>query len=362
VKNALTRRDRSRPAECGLADIPHPQIAILSLHEPSRSGTIGPLRPIRPIRMKTMAFSDSANGRALVERVLPIPAPGPEEALIRVYAAGVTPPEALWYPTTHVKKGGPREHAVPGHEFSGVIAALGGDARGFHVGQEVYGLNDWFSNGATAEFCLTQPSSIAPKPASLSHAEAASVPIGALTAWQGLFDRAGLKAGERVFVHGGAGAVGVFAIQLARRAGAHVMTTASARNKDYLAELGAEQVIDYHSERFEERVGKVDVVFDGVGGETLRRSWGVLTPGGRLVTIASDGEAATDERTKAAFFIVEPNQRQLIEIARLLDQGEIKPCVNGIVPLAQASAAYFGTAGQAQGRGKVVINVVEETT
>src|SRR5215468_6314954 len=118
------------------------------------------------------------------------------------------------------------------------------------VGQEVFGLNDWYAQGATAEFCITQPSAIVPKPARLTHVEAASVPISALTAWQGLFDRAHLQAGERVLIHGGAGAVGVLAIQLARRRGAHVLTTASGHDRDFLLQLGAGRVINYHTERF----------------------------------------------------------------------------------------------------------------
>ncbi len=189
------------------------------------------------------------------------------------------------------------------------------------VGREVYGMNDWFSDGAMAEYCLTQPSWVAPKPSSLSHAEAASVPIGALTAWQGLFERAKLEAGERVLVHGGAGAVGVFAIQLAHWRGAHVVATASSRNVDFVSRLGADQVIDYSAVRFEEKAREMDVVFDTVGGETLRRSWGVLKQGGRMVTIAADGEETTEDRVKQAFFIVEPNQKQLIKIGELLETG-----------------------------------------
>src|SRR5207244_2617740 len=168
------------------------------------------------------------------------------------------------------------------------------------VGQEVFGMNDWYAQGATAEFCCAPPSAIAPKPARLTYVEAASVPIGALTAWQGLFDRARLQAGERVLVHGGAGAVGIFAIQLARLHGAHVTTTASARNLACVSQLGAEQVIDYRAVHFEDNIRDMDVIFDTVGGETLRRSWAVLKPGGRMITIAADSETTTDDRVKQA--------------------------------------------------------------
>lgn len=175
-------------------------------------------------------------------------------------------------------------------------SVAGGDATTFETGQEVYGLNDWFADGAMAEYCTTKPSSVASKPPRLTHIEAASVPIGALTAWQGLFDRAKLQAGERVLVHGGAGAAGVFAMQIARFYGARVIATASARNIDFVSRLGAEQVIDYRAARFEERLQDIDVVFDTVGGETLERSWGVLKPGGRIITIASDGASSSAGR------------------------------------------------------------------
>jgi len=277
--------------------------------------------------------------------------------LIQVHATGVTSKELFWYPTTHKKSGERRSRAVPGHEFSGVVAAVGEDAPGFDVGQEVYGMNDWFSDGATAEYCVTQPSSIARKPAGLTHVEAASVPIGALTAWQGLFDRAKLQAGERVLVHGGAGAVGLFAIQLARFHGAHVVSTASARNLAFVSSLGAEEVFDYQATRFEEKLSKIDVVFDTVGGETLQRSWGVLKPGGRMITIAAENEATTDERVKQAFFIVEPNHEQLTRIGKLLETGRLQTVVDAVLPLAQASAAYTGEVKERRGRGKLVIAV-----
>jgi NADPH:quinone reductase-like Zn-dependent oxidoreductase len=309
--------------------------------------------------MIAFCLNDSASEPALIERQIEVPKPNTGEVLVRVRAAGVTPTEIGWYPTTHTKAGEPRRNAVPGHEFSGVIAAIGAQVSDFEAGLEVYGMNDWFTDGATAEYCVTQPSAITLKPQRLSHAEAASVPIGALTAWQGLYDRARLRAGERVLIHGGSGAVGVFAIQLAWRVGAQVFTTASARNTAFLEQLGAGHVIDYKTERFEDSVGRVDVVFDAVGGETLRRSWGILAPGGRMVTIASGSDGPQDDRTKAAFFIVEPKQEQLVEIAKLLDAGKLKTFVDGIVPLAQAPAAYFGKAPRQSGRGKVVIAVAQ---
>jgi NADPH:quinone reductase-like Zn-dependent oxidoreductase len=305
--------------------------------------------------MKAMRLSDSTALPVLVEENIAQPQPGRGELMIKVYAAGVTSKELLWYPTAHNKNGETRRRAVPGHEFSGVVVVA--DVESFKVGEEVYGMNDWFADGATAEFCITQPESVAPKPAKLTHIEAASVPISALTAWQGLLDRAKLQPGERVLVHGGAGAVGMFAIQLARLHGAQVTTTASPHNFEFVKQLGAERVIDYHAAPFEKNIAAIDVVFDTVGGETLQRSWSVLKPNGRMITIAPDSGTTSDERLKQAFFIVEPKQEQLTRIARMLDAGELRTVVDVVLPLAQASEAYTGAVKRKSGRGKIVIAV-----
>jgi NADPH:quinone reductase-like Zn-dependent oxidoreductase len=307
--------------------------------------------------MKVMRFNDSSETPALLPANAPVDLPASRQVQIRLFAAGVTPTELGWYTTVHSRDGGQRAGAIPGHEFSGVIEAVGEGVDAHLVGQEVYGMNDWFADGATAEYCLTTPNAIAAKPARLSHAEAATVPIGALTAWQGLFDRLKLQAGERVLIHGGAGAVGSFAVQLARRCGAEVIATASAGSCAFLTQLGVSEMIDYRASRFEQRVGQVDAVFDAVGGETLRRSWEVLAPKGRLVTIAAESEGAQDERTKQAFFIVEPNGEQLTEISRLIEAGELHSFVAAEVPLASASAAYLGTVPGRRAHGKVVVNI-----
>jgi NADPH:quinone reductase-like Zn-dependent oxidoreductase len=296
--------------------------------------------------MKAMRVNDSLGGPVLIEDEMPQPRPGPGEVLIRVCAAGVTTTELQWYPTSHRKNGEPRQGAVPGHEFSGVIE---------DTGQEVFGMNDWFVDGALAEYCVAPRSSVIPKPKGLTHAEAASVPIGALTAWQGLFDRAKLQSGERVLVHGGAGAVGVFVIQLARMRGAYVIATAAARNREFLAGLGADQVLDYRTDRFED-IRNADVIFDTVGGATLERSWNVLSPGGRMVTIVSEAEGSREDRVKAAFFIVEPNQKQLSEVAALLESGGLRAVVDTVIPLSRAADAYSGKV-QRSGRGKLVVEV-----
>ena len=286
----------------------------------------------------------------------PTPRPGPGEVLVRVRAAAVTPTELLWVPTWSTRDGAPRPlPVIPGHGFSGEVAALGEGVTAVGVGEAVYGMNDWFGDGAQAEYCLARPADVALKPASVDHAHAAVTPISALTAWQGLFERARLAAGEHVLIHGGAGGVGVFAVQLAHRRGARVTATAGAGNLDFVRGLGADEVIDYRDERFEERVRGVDVVFDTVGGDTQRRSWGALKPGGRLVTVAASGERTTDERIRAAYFIVEPSRTQLAEIARLIEGGALRPVVGAVFPLAEARQAYQ----HKPVRGKVVLRVVD---
>ena len=331
--------------------------------------------------MKVMQVIESGQGPTLSAADVARPTPGRGQILVRVYAAGVTTTELHWNPTTRRKSGEPRLNAIPGHEFSGVIAGIGDGADGFAIGQQVYGMNDWYEEGTTAEYCLTEPSSIARKPASLTYEVAAAVPIGALTAWQGLLDRAKLRPrmllppeqlsvearieqllarlsaklqrGERVLVHGGAGGVGVFAVQLAHIHGAHVIATTSSQTVALVKELGADEIIDYKTARFEQVIDPVDVVFDTVGGAIRERSWNVLKPGGRLITIVGDGGA--DTRAKDAFFIVEANNFQLVEVAKLLDGGSLKAFVNAVVPLTDAATAYAGKVQQKRGYGKVVV-------
>jgi NADPH:quinone reductase-like Zn-dependent oxidoreductase len=306
--------------------------------------------------MKVFRLSEVSGKQVLIDATMPRPQAGRGELLIRVFAAGVTPTELLWYPTTHTKAGETRSGAIPGHEFSGVVEETAGDAAVGAVGDFVFGMNDWFADGATAEYCLAPYSGVAPKPRTLTHAEAATVPISALTAWQGLIDRAKLQPGERVLVHGGAGAVGIFAVQLAKLHGAHVTATASERDLRFVTSLGADAVIDHRASRFEDEAQELDVVFDTVGGETLQRSWSVLRPGGRMVTVAATEEAVTDDRTKAAFFIVEPNRKQLGEIGALFDAHRLRTFVGATVPFSQAPEAYSGRIAK-QGPGKVVVEL-----
>ncbi|MBV9307397.1 MAG: NADP-dependent oxidoreductase [Acidobacteriaceae bacterium] len=304
--------------------------------------------------MQCLVISGAQNAPTPVLMNLPKPFPGSGEVLIRVASAGVMPTELGWISTWFQKSGGVRVNTIPAHEFSGTVEALGSDVTGVKVGDEVFGMNDWYKDGAMAQYCIAPLGDVAPKPRTLTHSEAASVPISSLTAWQALFDHGRLQPGERVLTHGASGGVGNFAVQLAKQHGAYVIATASAANLDFVTQLGADQVIDYHAQTFEEVAGLVDLVLDTVGGDMLQRSWQVLGPGGRLVTVVSSVASSSDERAKRAFFIVEPRRDQLGRIASLLDTGRLKTFVNTAVPLSEAASAYARRV-KGTGRGKTVV-------
>lgn len=310
--------------------------------------------------MKVLRLVRSAPQPLLVEQEIPRPQPQPDEVLVRVRAVAVTPSELLWLPTLNTIDGGSRKAPVLGHEFSGEIAECGDGVRDLAIGQDVYGMNDWFAEGALAEYCVTRPEWTANKPQGLSHEEAATVPISALTAWQGLFERGRLQSGERVLIHGGTGAVGMFAVQLAHAHGAHVTTTVSMRKIGFVKSLGADEAFDYRGTPFERSVREIDLVFDTVGGDTLRRSWQVLKPGGRLVTVAVESESESDERVRQAFFIVEPNRTQLVEIGKRLEAGNLQTALDTILPVCAATEAYAGTVAK-RGHGKLVISTRQWT-
>ena len=299
-------------------------------------------------KMKAMEFTDKRNLQPVIR---PVPEPQAGEILIQVSAVGVMPTEKFWSTTNHYADGTARTKAIPGHEFSGTVSGLGAGVTGYSLGDAVFGFNDWYAEGATAEFCITKPSNLSLRPSSLSHSEAASVPISLLTAWQGLHFRAKLQKGERVLIHGGAGAVGLFAVQLAKARGAYVIATSSKANIDFVKQLGADEVIDYRERPFEE-AGMVDVIFDTVGGETLDRAWDLLKPSGRLVTIP-EVESSTDPRIKSAFFIVEQDGEQLASLGKLFDSGELKAFVKAELPMEEADHAYSGSI--AGNHGKLII-------
>jgi NADPH:quinone reductase-like Zn-dependent oxidoreductase len=310
--------------------------------------------------MKAIRLHAPGGPETFVYEDAPDPHPQAGEVLVRLHATAITPTEFAWQTTFQTRTGEPRPFPIiPGHEFSGIIAALGSDVADFSVGDAVYGMNDWFADGAQAEYCLARSVEIAPKPRSLSHTEAAVVPISALTAWQGLFEHAGLTTGNQVLVHGAAGGVGAFAVQLACWRGARVIGTAWTANLDFVRRLGAIEAIDYQTQRFEDVVQAVDVVFDTVGGETLKRSWALVKPEGRIVSASYLTERATDPPLHDTFFLVRADQRQLVEIARLLDAGELRSFVAWVFPLAQATQAY-ARAAQGHLRGKIVLEVTQQ--
>jgi NADPH:quinone reductase-like Zn-dependent oxidoreductase len=311
--------------------------------------------------MKAIRIHGRGGPDHLVYEDAPQPHPGPGEVLVRVYATGVIATELEWDETYETTAGDPRALPIPGRDLSGVVEEVGSGVTTLVKGSEVYAMLGYGRDGAEAEFTLALPDELVPKPRTLDFVQAAAVPLTALTAWQAFFDHASLVAGQTVLIHGAAGGVGVFAVQLARWAGAQVIATASARNRDFLRELGANEIIDYTTTRFEEVVHDVDLVFDLVGGDTLVRSWQVVKPGGVLVSVVSPRPSFAEAKAhgvRPVWFIVEPNREQLIQIGALIDAGRIRPIIETVLPLSQARQAYEqGARGHT--RGKIVLRVVD---
>jgi NADPH:quinone reductase-like Zn-dependent oxidoreductase len=213
-------------------------------------------------------------------------------------------------------------------------------------------------HGGYAEYTLAKQDGVAPKPRSIDHIRAAGVPLAATTAWQGLFDHGKLKAGERVLIHGAAGGVGHFAVQFAKDRGAYVIATGRVEDHDLLRRLGADEVIDYRTERFEDRAKDIDLVFDLVAGETQQRSWNVLREGGRLVSTLQPPSHSEAERRHASgeVFMAEPNREELTEIARLIDDGKVSVFVQQTLPLSAVQQAHHHVEHD-HIRGKVVLTV-----
>lgn len=307
--------------------------------------------------MKAVRLHGRGGPEQLVYEEAPQPQPGPGEVLARVGASGVIANELKWDETYQTVTGASRPFPIPGHDLSGVVAAVGPGVTDLTMGDAVYALIAFRRDGADADYVIALPSELAPRPRTLDDTQAGAVPLSALTAWQALFVHGGLSAGQTALIHGAAGGVGVFATQLARWKGARVITTASARNADFVRALGADEVIDYATTRFDEVVHDADVVFDAVGGDTLARSWRVVKPGGALVSVVSplSGQPMRDD-IRYIYFIVEPSGAQLREIGALIDAGQMHPIVDRVFPLAQARQAYEAAA-TGHPRGKIVITV-----
>lgn len=290
----------------------------------------------------------------------PLPKRKPDDMLIRVQAAAVNPVD--W----KIREGylqGTLKQSLPlvlGWDVAGEVVELGPEATGFKVGDAVYVRPDIERDGGYAEYIAVKASEAAHKPATLDPTHAAAVPLAALTAWQSLVDAAGLQAGQTVLIHAAAGGVGSMAVQLAKARGAHVIATASAVNTGLVAELGADQFIDYTKTRFEEVVQGVDVVFDTIGGDTQERSWQVLKPGGILVSVVNPPSKATavTRGVRRAFVFIHADGEQLNTIARLIDMGKIKPILHAVLPLAEVRQAHaISQSGHA--RGKIVLHVAD---
>ncbi|WP_203736353.1 NADP-dependent oxidoreductase [Catellatospora chokoriensis] len=298
----------------------------------------------------------------LVYEQAPRPEPGPDEVLVAVKAASMTPQELTWPETwTYTSDGsGPeRTPVIPSHEFSGIVAATGPGVDGPAVGDAVYGLIPFNRNGAAAEYVTVPAAVVAKKPRTVDHDHAAALPLAALTAWEALREHAGLQAGQHVLIQGGAGGVGMYVVQLAAALGAQVSATAAAADLEFVEGLGAEQVIDYKDQRLEDHVHDVDVVVDLAGADAQARAWPVLKPGGILVAISTppDQEEAARHGVRATYFIVKPDREGLRSIAELVDDGRVRPVLDRVLPLAETRSGY--EALEAKRRGKIVIHVAD---
>jgi len=290
---------------------------------------------------------------------VPEPEPREGEVVVRAKAAGVGPWDA-WIRSGKSVLPQPLPLTL-GSDLSGVVHSIGPKVEGLQIGDEVFGVTNERFTGAYAEYAVAKAAMIAAKPKSLNHIHAASVPVVAVTAWQMVFELAQLAPGESVLVHGGAGNVGAYAVQLAKRAGAMVITTASAKDLTYARGLGADGVIDYRARQFEEQVKDIDAVLDTVGGETLGRSYGVLKRGGILVSAAArpSKEKAEQHGVRALFFLVEVTTQRLRKIAELIDAGGLKTEVGEVLWLNEARQGHEMLEGAPHRRGKIVIKIAD---
>ena len=310
--------------------------------------------------MKAVRIHTQGGPETLVYEDAPRPTPLTNEVLIRVRAASVNPVD--W----KICGGYGKEmfnHQMPlilGWDVAGTIEAVGPEVDKFKLGDPVYGYTSLLRDGAYAEFIVAKQEEIALKPALLDFVQAAAVPVGALTAWQAMFDTANLEENQKVLIHAASGGVGSMAVQLAKAKGVYVIGTASARNADFVRELGVDEFIDYQATQFETVVHDVDVVLDTIGGDTQARSFGVLRKDGFLVSIAEppSQELAAQHGVRSKMVGVLPNGTQLSEIAALIDSGKVKPFVETVLPLSKARQAHE-MSQNGRTRGKIVLQVVE---
>ncbi len=289
--------------------------------------------------MKAMVVTDQSAGAAgakLVDRPEPKATIG--DVVVEMHAAGFTGDELSW-PSTWVDRAGhDRTPSIPGHELAGVVTALGFGTTGLSIGQRVFGLTDWYRDGTLAEQVAVEARNLAPLPGDVDFTEGAALTMPGLTAWQGLFDHGRLQAGQRVLVHGAAGVVGSMASQLAREAGATVIGTGRADARQTALDFGAHEFIALDKDALED-VGKVDLVFDVLGGDIAQRSAGVIRPGGTLVTITGPVDARP-AGGRTIDFVVEPDRAQLREIVQRFRQGRLRNNIGKVAALDDAVAAF----------------------
>ncbi|MEV4475886.1 NADP-dependent oxidoreductase [Nonomuraea sp. NPDC049504] len=303
--------------------------------------------------MKAIVATDEAAGTAgmtLTER--PKPEPGLNDVLVEVRAAGFTSGELTWPSTWVDRSGHDRTPLIPGHDLAGVVVALGYGTTGLSVGQRVFGITDWYRDGALAEYVAVEARNLAPLPGDIDFTLGASLPISGLTAWQGLFDHGRVRAGQSVLVHGAAGAVGSMAAQLAREAGAHVIGTGRAGSRQTALGFGAHEFVDLENDTLED-VGQVDLVFDVLGGDIGRRSAALVRPGGTLVSVTGPVEARPADGL-AIDFVVVSDPAQLSELAQRVRDGRLRMAIGNVATLDDAVAALNPTEHV---KGKTIISV-----
>jgi NADPH:quinone reductase-like Zn-dependent oxidoreductase len=289
--------------------------------------------------MKAIVVKDPNAGTAgmnLVER--PEPQAAINDVVVRIHASGFVGTELTWPSTWTDRRGRDRTPTIPGHELAGVVTALGYGTTGLSVGQRVFGLADWYRDGTLAEHLAIEARNLAPLPGDVDFTVGASLPISGLTAWQGLFEHGRLRAGQSVIAHGAAGAVGSMVAQLAREAGAYVIGTGRAADRQKVLDFGAQEFVDLDNDALED-VGNVDLVFDVIGGDIQKRSAGLIRPGGTLVTIVGPAEARPAEGL-AIDFVVESDRAQLGGIIQRVRDGRLRTNIGTVATLDDAVAAF----------------------
>jgi NADPH:quinone reductase-like Zn-dependent oxidoreductase len=310
------------------------------------------------IEMAALRAHRRGGPEQLVFERAPVPVPAAGEALVAVHAAAITFDELTW-DETWTRDGVSRTPVIPSHEVSGVVREVASGVTDFAPGDEVYGLIPFDRDGAAAEYVCVPAADLAPKPSTVSHAVAAALPLAGLTALQALVDHAGVRPGETVLVHGGAGGVGALTVQLAAMLGARVTATVRSDAGDLVRGYGAVRVIDVRTETFDDAV--YDVVIDTVGGETLDRSFPVLGRGGRLVTLSAPPPPvkADEYGVTATFFIVTSDRDQLDELAALVDSDRLRIELSQTFPLAEGREAFESRHSGGRRAGKTVLIVRE---